>query len=148
VIKISELSAKTGLTPHTLRFYEKHGLIQASSRSESGYRYYSEADVRRVDFVKAARNIGFSLDDISQLLSIRLDKQSHSCQEVTDITRAKLQEVNAKIKELQSMQQTLGILLDSCCGGPENATHCSIMEALDEGLIRQRKTAQQGGRAK
>mgnify|MGYP002630368699 CR=1 FL=1 len=147
MIKISELSAKTGLTPHTLRFYEKHGLIQASSRSDSGYRYYSEADVRRVDFVKAARNIGFSLDDISQLLSIRLDKQSHSCQEVTDITKAKLEEVSAKIKELQSMQQTLEILLDSCCGGPESATHCSIMEALDEGLIRQGKSSKPKRRA-
>ena len=147
MIKISELSAKTGLTPHTLRFYEKHGLIQASSRSDSGYRYYSEADVRRVDFVKAARNIGFSLDDIGQLLSIRLDKQSHSCQEVTDITKAKLEEVSAKIKELQSMQQTLEILLDSCCGGPESATHCSIMEALDEGLTRQRKSSKPKRRA-
>lgn len=140
VIKISELSAKTGLSTHTLRFYEKHGLIRASSRSDSGYRYYNEADVRRVDFVKAARNIGFSLEDIGQLLSIRVDKQSHSCQEVTDITRAKLDEVNTKIAELQSMQQTLQILLDSCCGGPENATHCSIMEALDEGLTRQEKS--------
>jgi len=141
VIKISELSAKTGLTPHTLRFYEKYGLIRASSRSDSGYRYYSEADVRRVDFVRAARNIGFSLEDIGSLLSIRLDKQSHTCQEVTDITRAKLEEVQSKIVELQSMQQTLQILLESCCGGPDNATHCSIMEALDEGLIRQGLTA-------
>lgn len=145
MIKISELAAKTGLTTHTLRFYEKHGLIRASSRSDSGYRYYNEADVRRVDFVKSARNIGFSLEDIGQLLSIRLDKQSHSCQEVTDITRAKLEEVNAKIAELQSMQQTLQILLKSCCGGPESATHCSIMEALDEGLTRQGKAAMKVG---
>ena len=139
MLKISELSARTGLTPHTLRFYEKHGLIKASSRSDSGYRYYNEADIRRVDFVKAARNIGFSLEDIGTLLSIRLDKNSHTCQEVTDITKAKLEEVSARIKELQSMQQTLQILLDSCCGGLEKATHCSIMEALDEGLTRQGK---------
>ncbi|MBT7677373.1 MAG: MerR family DNA-binding protein, partial [Gammaproteobacteria bacterium] len=89
--------------------------------------------------VKTARNIGFSLDDISQLLSIRVDKTSHSCQEVTDITRHKLDEVNEKIKELQSMQQTLNILLDSCCGGPELATQCSIMEALDEGEVRNQR---------
>jgi len=133
MLKISELSAQSGLSAHTLRFYEKNGLITASTRSEAGYRYYSEADVRRVDFVKTARNIGFSLEDIGQLLSIRVDKKSHSCQEVTDITQHKLNEVNAKIEELQSMQQTLQILLESCCGGPENATHCSIMEALDEG---------------
>lgn len=136
MLKISELSAQSGLSAHTLRFYEKNGLISASFRSEAGYRFYNEADVRRVEFVKTARNIGFSLEDIAQLLSIRVDKQSYSCQEVTDLTQNKLNEVNAKIDELQSMQQTLGILLDSCCGGPEKATHCSIMEALDEGEIR------------
>ncbi len=136
MLKISELAAKTGLSAHTLRFYEKHGLITASSRSEAGYRFYNAADVRRVEFVKTARDIGFSLQDIALLLSIRIDKSSHSCQEVTDITQQKLDEVNAKLAELSSMQQTLQILLDSCCGGPENATHCSIMEALEEGQER------------
>ena len=131
MLKISELSARTVLSTHTLRFYEKHGLISASERSEAGYRYYSDTDVRRVEFVRSARHIGFSLNDISELLSIRVDKSSHSCQDVTDITEAKLEEVNTRIAELQSMQQTLQILLDSCCGGPESATHCSIMEALE-----------------
>ena len=134
MLKISELAALTGLSAHTIRFYEKHGLIEASERSESGYRYYSDADVKRAEFVKSARNTGFSLEDIGVLLSIRLDKQSHSCQEVTDITQHKLDEVNERIAELQVMQGTLERLLESCCGGPENATHCSIIEALDGGL--------------
>jgi MerR family Zn(II)-responsive transcriptional regulator of zntA len=133
VLKISELAARTGLSAHTIRFYEKNGLINASDRSDAGYRYYNDDDVRRAEFVKTARNTGFSLDDIGQLLSIRVDKKSHSCQDVTDITRQKLDQVNTKIAELKSIQQTLQILLDSCCGGPENATYCSIMEALDEG---------------
>ncbi len=136
MLKISQLAEKTGLSPHTLRFYEKNGLITASDRSEAGYRYYNEADVRRAEFVKTARNIGFSLEDIGQLLSIRVDKDSHSCQDVTDITRHKLDQVNEKIAELRSMQSTLGILLDSCCGGPEKAIHCSILEALEEGEVR------------
>ena len=151
MLKISELSEKTGLSAHTLRYYEKHGLINASNRSEAGYRFYTDSDVRRVEFVKTARNTGFSLEDIGQLLSIRVDKLSHSCQEVTDITRKKLVEVNAKLTELQSMQQTLELLLESCCGGPENATHCSIMEALDAGLLLDKKIAartEQGGAAK
>lgn len=145
MLKISELSEQTGLSAHTLRYYEKHGLIQASTRSDAGYRFYSDSDVRRVEFVKTARNTGFSLEDISQLLSIRVDKQSHSCQEVTDITQKKLQEVNAKLAELLSMQRTLELLLESCCGGPENATHCSIMEALDAGLDADRLQAAAGG---
>ena len=137
MLEISDLARQTGLSAHTLRYYEKRGLIKASNRSEAGYRFYTDSDVRRVQFVKAARNAGFSLNDIGQLLSIRVDKQSHSCQEVTDITQKKLLEVNAKMAELQSMQQTLELLLASCCGGPENATHCSIMEALDAGLSRE-----------
>lgn len=145
MLKISELSEKTGLSAHTLRFYEKHGLIKASTRSEAGYRFYNDSDVRRVQFVKTARNTGFSLEDISQLLSIRVDKQSHSCQEVTDITEKKLQQVNAKLEELRSMQQTLQLLLKSCCGGPEKATHCSIMDALDAGLEDERMRAAAGG---
>lgn len=131
MLKISELGSITGLSPHTIRFYEKHGLIEASQRSDAGYRYYTTADVRRAEFVKSARNIGFSLDDIAQLLSIRVDKSSHSCQEVTEITRHKLDEVNARIAELEIMQSTLQRLLTSCSGGPENATHCSILEALE-----------------
>lgn len=144
MMKISELAALTGLSSHTIRFYEKHGLISASERSAAGYRYYNTADVRRAEFVKTARNIGFSLEDIGQLLSIRLDKQSHSCQEVTDITRHKLDEVNDRIAELRFMQQTLERLLESCCGGPENATHCSIIEALDAGDITEKESCLSG----
>ncbi len=131
MLKISEIAAKTGLSPHTLRFYEKHGLIVASERSDSGYRLYSDADVRRAEFIKTARNIGFSLEDIAGLLSIRLDKSSHTCQEVTEITRRKLSDVEGRIRELTAMRRTLKTLLDSCCGGAEDATHCSIMEALE-----------------
>lgn len=144
MIKISELAAQTGLSSHTIRFYEKHGLISASERSAAGYRYYNDADVRRAEFVRTARSIGFSLEDIGLLLSIRLDKQSHSCQEVTDITQHKLDEVNSKIAELQFMQQTLERLLESCCGGPENATHCSIIEAIDTGDVTVAKAAANG----
>ena len=132
MLKISEIANKTGLSAHTLRFYEKNGLIHASQRSEAGYRLYSESDVRKADFIRTARNIGFSLEDIGVLLSIRLDKASHTCQEVTEITNRKLTDVNEKIRELTTMQTTLQTLLASCCGGPEDATHCSIMEALDE----------------
>jgi MerR family Zn(II)-responsive transcriptional regulator of zntA len=131
MMKISELASKTGLTAHTLRFYEKHGLISASQRSEAGYRLYSAADVRKAEFIRSARSIGFSLRDIALLLSIRLDKSSHTCQEVTDIAERKLSEVNNQITELLNLRDTLQLLLKSCCGGPEDATHCSIMEALD-----------------
>lgn len=131
MLRISQLAEQTGLSAHTLRFYEKHGLIKPAGRSEAGYRLYSEADARRAGFIRSARGSGFSLDDIAALLAIRVDKSSHSCEEVTEITRRKLDEVNSKIAELRSIQTTLKRLLASCCGGPDSAIHCSIMEALD-----------------
>lgn len=133
MMKISQLAAHSGLSAHTLRFYEKHGLIEASARSSSGYRSYSEDDVRRVEFVKTARNAGFSLDEISQLLSIRLDRGQHTCEEVTAITRHKLEAVSAKIAQLEEIRESLALLLRSCDGGLDSAEHCSIIEALDAG---------------
>ena len=138
-MRISELAKRTGLSAHTLRFYEKQGLVSHNSRSEGGYREYDEADLRRVEFVRTARNVGFSLEDIALLLSIRVDKDSHSCEQVVKITRRKLNEVNERLAELESMKKTLGILLDSCRGGPESAIHCSIMEALEHGEVEQLK---------
>lgn len=132
-VRISELARRTGLSAHTLRFYEKLGLVSHNSRSEGGYREYDEADLRRAEFVRTARNIGFSLEDIALLLSIRVDKDSHSCEQVAEITRRKLNEVNQRLGELESMKNTLGILLDSCGGGPESAIHCSILDALEQG---------------
>jgi len=134
-MRISELAKRTGLSAHTLRFYEKQGLVSHNSRSEGGYREYDETDLRRVEFVRTARNVGFSLEDIAMLLSIRVDKDSHSCEQVAEITRRKLNEVNERLGELESMKKTLGILLESCCGGPESAIHCSIMEALEHGQV-------------
>ena len=90
MLRIGELAIKTGLTAHTIRFYEKSGLLNASQRSESGYRYYADTDVRQAEFVKTARKIGFSVDDVSTLLSIRVDKSNHTCQDVTEITQRKL----------------------------------------------------------
>lgn len=132
-MKISQLAAHSGLSAHTLRFYEKNGLIEASERSGAGYRRYSSEDVRRVEFVKTARDAGFSLDEIGQLLSIRLDRDHHTCEEVTTITRHKLEAVSAKIRQLEDIRQSLQLLLKSCDGGLESAAHCSIIEALDAG---------------
>ena len=130
--KISELAANLGLSTHTLRYYEKCGLIAASERSESGYRLYSEADRRQLEFIKTAKESGFTLDEITNLLSIELDKGSHTCEEVAQLTREKLSEVNQRLRELKKVKTTLERLLKSCCGGPESATHCSILQALEE----------------
>jgi MerR family Zn(II)-responsive transcriptional regulator of zntA len=128
---ISSLAKLTGLSVHTLRYYEKEGLLTASFRTASGYRKYSEDDLQQAMFIAQGKQVGFSLEDIRSLIEIRLDKDHHTCEEVTEITRLKLQQVNNKISELTSIQQGLEKMLAICCGGDEAATECSILSLLE-----------------
>ncbi len=134
-MRISELAKRMGLSTHTLRFYEKKGLIDHSSRSEGGYRIYDEADLRRAEFVRTARDVGFSLEDIALLLSIRIDRDSHTCEQVAEIARSKLNKVNDRLRELESMKKTLEILLEGCRNGSKSAANCSILEVLEHGRV-------------
>lgn len=131
-IKIGDLAKRCNLTVETLRFYEKQQLLQPVSRSGSGYRQYDKADVKRLKFIQRAKQVGFTLAEIKQLLALRADKEGHSCGEVKDYTAQKLADVEAKIQDLKVMQKALSRLHDACCGGPEAASHCSILAALEE----------------
>ena len=131
-MKIGELAKKSGLSAHTLRFYEKQGLIKVSGRSESNYRIYSSDDLGTARFIKRSRDMGFSLDEVEIFLSIRADKPAHICADAKDITELKITEVEQKITELQQMLVALHKLSDACCGGMESAELCSIIDALEE----------------
>jgi MerR family Zn(II)-responsive transcriptional regulator of zntA len=132
-MKIGELAKQSGLSAHTLRFYEKQGLIQASARSESNYRVYSQGDLATARFIKRSREMGFSLEEVEVFLSIRADKPAHICKEAKDIAQQKIIDVQQKIEELQQVQVALHKLSDACCGGNESAEFCSIIEALEDG---------------
>ncbi|WP_413285627.1 Zn(2+)-responsive transcriptional regulator [Vibrio sp. MA40-2] len=128
---IGELAKKSGVTTDTLRFYEKNGLINPTSRSESGYRLYSETSLEQVRFVLNSKQLGLSLDEIKELLDIRLEATLHSCAEVKNITSAKLELIDEKIRELSKIRSALKKINDACCGQSEkDASHCSILEAL------------------
>ncbi|WP_028864280.1 Zn(2+)-responsive transcriptional regulator [Psychromonas aquimarina] len=129
--RIGELAQRYEVKTDTLRFYDKHGLLIPSSRSESGYRIYTEADAERLRFILRAKAIGFSLTDIAELLSIELDKSNWACADVKGVVDIKLADVEAKIAELNYFKASLQRLSDACCGGPESAEHCSILEALE-----------------
>ncbi len=131
-MKIGELAKKSGLSAHTLRFYEKQGLIKVSDRSESNYRIYNNADLGTAKFIKRSRDMGFSLDEVNVILSIRADKPAHMCAEAKQITDLKISEIEQKIVNLQQMLVALHKLSDACCGGNESAELCSILEALEE----------------
>jgi len=130
-VKIGELANRSGLSAHTLRFYEKQGLIKANRRSESNYRIYSDEDLNTARFIKRSRDMGFSLDEVNVFLSIRADRPAHICADAKEITDLKISEVEQKISELQQMLLALHKLSDACCGGRESAELCSIMDALE-----------------
>jgi len=129
--KIGEFSKVLSVSTDTLRYYEKNGLLTPSGRSDSGYRLYNENDLRCMQFIIRAKSIGFSLNEIKELLSINIDKQDHSCGEVKSLTEQKLVQVEAKILELTRFKDSLRLLSDACCGGEEAAVHCSILSALE-----------------
>lgn len=130
-MKIGELAKKSGLSAHTLRFYEKQGLIKVNNRSESNYRIYSKSDLETAKFIKRCRDMGFSLEEVEVFLSIRSDRPAHICADAKKITELKITEVEDKISELQQILQALHKLSDACCGGNESAELCSIIDALD-----------------
>lgn len=131
-LRIGQLSARTGINNETLRFYEARGLMSEPRRSEAGYRLYTEADVRKAEFIVRAKKMGFGLKDISELLSLRVEKESSTCGEVKDLAEAKLLEIKQKIEELQRMKGALEQITEACCGGQESAIHCTILNALDQ----------------
>ena len=130
---IGQLAKHCGVSSDTLRFYEKNGLLVPAGRSDSGYRLYSEDDLSRIRFILRAKAIGLSLDEIRELLDIRLEASQHSCAEVKAITQAKLDEVDRKMAELARIRNALKKINDACCGHvDDDASHCSILEALGE----------------
>lgn len=131
MFQIGELAKRCGVTADTLRFYEKSNLIAPASRSDSGYRLYDENNQKQVTFILKSKALGLSLDEIKELLEIRLEATQHSCSEVKAITTAKLTLIDEKISELGRIRTALKKINDACCGHvDDDASHCSILGAL------------------
>ncbi len=132
MFQIGELAKQCGVTTDTLRFYEKNGLIAPAGRSDSGYRLYNENNLKQVGFILQAKALGLSLEDIRELLEIKLEATEHSCAEVKAITSSKLALIDEKIAELTKIRSALKKINDVCCGHDnDDASHCSILAALD-----------------
>ncbi|HGU9824204.1 TPA: Zn(2+)-responsive transcriptional regulator [Enterobacter cancerogenus] len=131
--RIGELARLANVTPDTVRYYEKQQMIDHEVRTEGGFRLYTDNDLQRLRFIRYARQLGFSLESIRELLSIRIDPEHHTCQESKSIVQARLDEVEARIQELQAMQRSLQRLNDACCGTAHSSVYCSILETLEQG---------------
>lgn len=118
-----------GLGTETLRFYEKEGLLEKPKRLLSGYRQYSQSSIKRILFIKQAKELGFSLKEIFELLSLRVDPQK-GCRDVKRLAEVKISAVEEKLKTLIRIKRALKKLAASCHGkGP--TSECPILESLD-----------------
>ena len=128
-MKIGEVADRGGVNLQTIRYYEREGLLPQPPRLPSGYRVYSEPTVRRVRFIKRAQELGFTLAEIRELLSLRID-HDRDRSEVRAIAEAKVADIQEKIRTLSSMKDALMRLTEHCRGhGP--ASECPILESLD-----------------
>lgn len=131
---IGQVAKKANVNIQTVRFYERRGLIPEPPRRSSGYRQYSGDDVARIQFIKHAQDVGFTLKEISELLSLRVDPNT-TCAEVKDKAKTKIVEIEGKIKALQRMKIALGTL-EAQCRGQGPTSECPILEALSEATSR------------
>ncbi len=133
-MKIGQLAKYSGLSVHTLRYYEKCGLLSPQSRGENNYRSYDEDALHSARFIKRCKANGFSLEETAALLKIKDAKSEHVCAEAKTIALDKVAQIQEKIEELQKMQNTIKELASFCCGGSESAEFCSIISALEDPL--------------
>ncbi|KNC10586.1 zinc-responsive transcriptional regulator [Klebsiella sp. RIT-PI-d] len=131
--RIGELAKLAEVTPDTIRYYEKQQMMDHEVRTDGGFRLYSEQDLQRLKFIRHGRQLGFTLESIRELLSIRIDPEHHTCQESKSIVQSRLADVEARIEELQIMRRSLQRLNDACCGTAHSSVYCSILEALEQG---------------
>ena len=128
-LKIGQLAQRAQVNVDTVRYYERRGLIAEPARRKSGYRQYTSADVDRIRFIKRAQDLGFTLNEILDLLELRVDPDT-TCDEVKQQAEAKITDIAAKIQTLQQMKRVLSRLVASC-DARAPTSECPILEALE-----------------
>lgn len=127
-LKIGEVARSTGLSVEAIRYYERLGLLREIPRTDSGYRQFDSGDVRRLRFVQRAQALGFSLEEIRELLELR-GSPSASAAEVRQVAQAKLAQIEHKLEDLARIRDALEAAACTCTGtGP--ASECPILDAL------------------
>ncbi|CAM4051937.1 Hg(II)-responsive transcriptional regulator [Mesobacillus zeae] len=126
--RISELAEKCGVNKETIRYYEKVGLLQEPSRTNAGYRIFSEDSVKRIKFIKKIQDLGFTLSEISKLLGV-VDKDGERCNDMYNFVVKKIEEVQMKIRDLKRIEQML-INLKESCPNDKSLYECPIIETI------------------
>ena len=127
-LSIGQVARRVGIGIETVRFYERQGLIDDPPRTGAGYRQYSEDVISRLRFIKRAKGLGFSLKEIAELLSLRLDPTT-TCGDIKKRAEAKIAAIEEKILTLQRMKKALKELA-ATCRESGSVRECSILETL------------------
>jgi MerR family transcriptional regulator, copper efflux regulator len=127
MLTIGRIAESAGVGVQTLRFYEREGLIDAPARTSSGYRTYDETVIARLKFIQRAQNLGFTLKEIRELITLHY-KPETDCSNIKQVALAKLNAVQQKIDDLERMRATLHQLVASCSGG--SSSDCSVMHCF------------------
>jgi MerR family mercuric resistance operon transcriptional regulator len=128
-LTISRLARLGGVNLETIRYYEREGLLPRPPRTQSGYRIFPNDAARRIRFIKRAQQLGFSLTEIRELLTLRL-KPGTTRDRIRARAEAKISDIEHKIETLAAMKRVLAQLTTQCAGcGP--ITGCPILESLD-----------------
>jgi len=130
---IGRLAKQAGVNIDTIRYYERNGLLPEPTRRSSGYREYGSTDVARLRFILRAKDLGFTLVEIGELLSLSAD---HDVRGVKRRAEERLDQVEHKIKELQRVRRGLKTLIDACPGHGD-LERCPIIAALSDTEARQ-----------
>lgn len=127
-LSIGQLAKQANVNLETIRYYERRGLLPEPPRNESGHRRYTNESLRRTEFIKRTQSLGFSLREISDLLSLRMEPGT-TCANVKARVEAKIQEMQKKIIDLKEIEQALKRMADKCTKkGP--ISQCPILEEL------------------
>lgn len=131
MLTIGKLAAQTELSTNALRFYEREGLLQPSSKSSAGYRLYGDDAQARVNFIKQAQHCGFTLSEINELLTLR-GKDSACCDDVRRLAIEKKLQLEAKIKAMKVMSKALDLLIADCPDRGRPVGDCPILGAMEK----------------
>lgn len=128
-LKVGDVARRAGVNLQTVHYYERRGLLPKPPRTGANYRAYPQDTVRRVRFIKRAQELGFTLKEIKELLSLRAAPQTR-CADVRNRAEVKVKDIDDKVRTLHAMRKVLITLIGQCSGrGP--VTQCPILGALD-----------------
>ena len=125
-----EVAEKAGVNPETLRYYERKELIPKPPRSDGGIRLYDDSYVDRLRFIDRAKELGFTLSEVKGLLDLRVDEEA-TCQDVRERVQEKLQDIEAKIRDLCRIRDALSTLIDTCADRKSPTSDCPILDAME-----------------